>query len=615
MDTGSLKKSAVRWAGFVYIAAICFVAVCHSPVAAQSVVVTEDQAIADKFVRHTVTGITTPLPVLPDVTGFIGASYLTIADLDADGIKEIVATSGVGPDSSLATANGEVALFTWDGINKGSWTQTVLNNTFVFPNEGIVRDMNDDGNPDIVVFDKFIGSRGFWGGVYYLENQGGEIANQANWLKRTIYLDNRGSSTTPTGQRSYHRGYFIDLDGDGDDDIITMNFNMLFTPEIIFLENTGTLPYTLHTIGSGGGSLFAMFDVNGDGYLDIIAPQSNNITATLEVKGGPDGSDPLGDSVAWFKNPGPTAIAANRDLAWSRYTINNYWKNPSNPIGRGYEVVIADIDGDDISELVVSNHNHQSDYGTGNQIWPSGVYYFEIPGLGGNPGNPEDTAAWNPITIETGNVDFEYSNVALYDYSNSYLDPNVWADLYAVDRRSAGAGDQGSPGMVRAGDVNGDGRVDLVVPGDGKGRVYYYEADEPSGGSLTFNRASLYTDLQSMPGDAQIVDLDDDGDLDIVAAIFDTSVNHPSTYTSSSIFFFEQINDDPPALTAGPYLAAGTWTILPTSAESPMYLDANYDVVWKFSDDFASCSGTRVHARCRVPGAGRQFMDSTSRYG
>ena len=112
--------------------------------AAQGVVVTADQSIVDKFVRHTVTGITTPLPVLPDVTGFIGASYLTIDDLDADGIKEIICTSGVGPDSDLFTENGQVALFTWDGVNKDAWTKTILNSTFAFPNETYVRDMDGD---------------------------------------------------------------------------------------------------------------------------------------------------------------------------------------------------------------------------------------------------------------------------------------------------------------------------------------------------------------------------------------------------------------------------------------------------------------------------------------
>ena len=53
--------------------------------------------------------------------------------------------------------------------------------------------------------------------------------------------------------------------------------------------------------------------------------------------------------------------------------------------------------------------------------------------------------------------------------------------------------------------------------------------------------------------------------------------------------------DAPPVITAGPYLAAGWWPLLPTSAESAFELDVNYDVLWTFSDDFGSCSGACTH--------------------
>jgi hypothetical protein len=517
-ETMKSRLKSKKWLG-ILVAVVVLLWVGSA--AAQSVVVTEDQTIADKFTRHTVTGITTPLPVLPDITGFIGASYLTVADLDDDGVLEIIATSGVGPDSDPSTQNGEVALFTWDGPNKGDWTQTILNNTFAFPNETYVRDMDGDGDLDIVVTDEFLAN--VVGGIYYLENMGGDITDPQNWEKRGVYVD-----TTST-LRSYHRVEFVDLDGDGDDDIITMNWSGWTG----WLENTGSLPYTPHTIGTGGGSLFAMFDIDEDGDLDIIVPQfaiAQSLFNCLVLEGI------AGDGLLWFENPGADALSANPDLAWNRHSIDN-WYTSANPIGKGFEVVVADINNDGTPELVVSNHNHQNKDGGGRRIWPSGVYYFEIPGLNGNSGDPTVTADWVPITIETGNPDFVYANgaAARTDPAN---DAHVPLDVYAVDRRGSFY-DQGSPGMVRAGDVSGDGDVDLVVPGDGKGRLYYYEAGEPSGGSLTFTRASLYTDLQCMPGDAKIVDLDGDGDMDIVAAIFDTSVNKPYPYTSSSIFFFE----------------------------------------------------------------------------
>ncbi len=518
----------------IFITIMCFIVLSccmglQSMTLAQTpcVTVTEDQSVANKFTRHTVTGITTPLPVEPDVTGFIGASYLTVADIDEDGVDEIIASSGVGPDSDLATSNGEVALFTWDGSDLGVWSQVVLNNTFTFPNETEAKDIDLDGDLDIVVADHFIANNDP-GGLYYLENAGGDITDPLNWTKQTIYED-----TTPD---SYHRTYFIDLDGDSDEDIITMNFSSWTG----WCKNNGGGSYSTHTIGTGGGSLFAMFDVDQDGDLDIVTPQFSITTSLFNcvVLGGPGGSDPLGDSLIWFENPGQTTLASNPDTLWNRYTIDN-WYTSSNPIGKGLEVVVSDIDNDGTDEFVVSNHNHQNKDGGGNRIWPSGIYYFEIPGTGDTIGDPKVTSDWVPISIETGDPNFVYDSGA-NARTDPYNDPAVWADAYAVDRRGSFF-DQGSPGMVRAGNVNEDALEDLVVPGDGKGRLYYYEAAEPTGGCLTFKRATLYEYLQCMPGEAEIVDLDRDGDMDIVAAIFDTSVTNPYPYTSSSIFVYENV--------------------------------------------------------------------------
>ncbi len=65
---------------------------------------------------------------------------------------------------------------------------------------------------------------------------------------------------------------------------------------------------------------------------------------------------------------------------------------------------------------------------------------------------------------------------------------------------------------------------------------------------------------------------------------------------SPASYYFKVVRPDaPPVITAGPYLVAGYWPLLPTSAESAFELDANYDVLWTFSDDFASCSGACTH--------------------
>ena len=513
--------------GFLFMGIITYTA---QSVEISEVTITEDQSIANGFHRYTVTGIRTPLPHLPDVPGFIGVSYLTVGDINEDGTKEIIATSGVGADSAANTADGAVALFTCDGDNADNWTQTILNDTFAFPNELKLHDMDNDNDLDIVVADHFLVGDDP-SGLYYLENKGGDITNPSNWGKHTIYQD--------SNVYSYHRAQFLDIDGDGGDDIITTKLEISATePDskntMLWLENGGGGSYTPHIIGDGGGTMFNLYDIDNDSNLDIVAIQFP-ITASLftnEVLGGPVGDNPHGDSLIWFKNPGQTAMQTNPDLAWNRYTINN-WYTSSNPIGKGFEVVISDIDNDSDDELIVTNHNHQNRDNPGRRLWPSGIYLFEIPG------DPTITSNWSPITIETGDPDLVYDEDLK---TTPYLDPAVLADVYAVDRRGSYY-DQGSPGMVRAEDITGDGLPELVVPGDGKGVLYYYQNDGVTDSSISARRATLYQDPQCMPGEAEIADIDDDGHLDILAVIFDTSTEKSiPPYTSSSIFLFSTDN-------------------------------------------------------------------------
>ena len=48
---------------------------------------------------------------------------------------------------------------------------------------------------------------------------------------------------------------------------------------------------------------------------------------------------------------------------------------------------------------------------------------------------------------------------------------------------------------------------------------------------------------------------------------------------------------------SGPFLAAGTWPVLPSrkSSAGTMVLTRDYDVLWTFSDDYAACDGLCTH--------------------
>jgi hypothetical protein len=528
-----------------------------------AVVVTADQTIANKFSRHTVTGITTPLPQYPDVPGFLGASFLAVGDLNNDGILEIVCTSGEGQDVDYRTHNGEVAVFTWDGVHLDSWTQGIINNTFAFPNDLLLYDMDGDGDLDILIGDNFVFGfvTRFTSGIYWLENLGGVLTSPANWVQHTIYT----GGTNYVGRASLMHVAVLDVDGDGKQDIITsrvslgiwqttapppppalptvpekqFTFMEVFRKEDpSFIQNDADgIPgtggtcygYSRHVIGDGGGFLFDLADIDDDGYVDIYANQYLiSYLSSLIVR-----PDIHGDSLLWFKNPGPSSALS----PWNRYTISN--NNTScNPLGRGFIVIDEDIDNDGKKELIFSTNNHQEYEDT--RLWPSGVYFLDIPA------DPRITADWCPITIETG---------------DPLLDPTdplaVANDLYACDRGGSPL-QEGSPGYVRTGDFNNDGYLDLVVTGDSKGAVYYYESNGSTPGALQFKRASLYVDPGTVTAGCVLVDIDKDGDLDIVQGIYDTSVVQPVDpgyvqLASSSIFVYE--NTSPTAINLSSFAA------------------------------------------------------------
>ena len=81
-----MQKNGFRKTVTVFSLGVSFLCIFTGCTKDPKVAVTADQTIADKFERYTVTGIRTPLPQLPDVPGFVGASYLTIGDIDGDGM-------------------------------------------------------------------------------------------------------------------------------------------------------------------------------------------------------------------------------------------------------------------------------------------------------------------------------------------------------------------------------------------------------------------------------------------------------------------------------------------------------------------------------------------------
>jgi hypothetical protein len=69
------------------------------------------------------------------------------------------------------------------------------------------------------------------------------------------------------------------------------------------------------------------------------------------------------------------------------------------------------------------------------------------------------------------------------------------------------------------------------------------------------------------------------------------------------------IQEAPSVITAGPFLAAGGWWTLPISQAKAIVLDQNYNVLWTFTDDYATCDGVCSH-RARY----QKIGDTTWKY-
>ena len=163
--------------------------------------------------------------------GFLAASYLKAGDLDGDGKKEIVVTSTLGQSLNFYVKDGAVAVFKRTSEDLSSWTQSIIRADFAFANDIVIRDVNGDGEIDIMVFDNFLAGEftGFPAGIFLLKNLGGDVTDPANWEKITIF-EGDTSTNDPyelaKAVASYHQPYFVDLDGDSREDFATTRISM-----------------------------------------------------------------------------------------------------------------------------------------------------------------------------------------------------------------------------------------------------------------------------------------------------------------------------------------------------------------------------------------------------
>ncbi|MHB1021315.1 MAG: beta strand repeat-containing protein [Acidobacteriaceae bacterium] len=270
---------------------------------------------------------------------------VAMADLNGDGIPDLVTTNYNGTTMSVLLGNG-------DGTFKTHVDYAVPSNSFGI----VIGDLNGDGIPDIVV------------------------ANHGN-SGLTVFMGN-GAGTFQAGQAIATSGVtqyvaMGDFNGDGILDLVTLN------------DNTGSISVLL---GNGDGSFqaeqaygttytftygLAIADFNHDGKLDVAV--ADNAGSDVGVLLG-NGDGTFQTETTYFTDSSPANLAVadlrgngDQDLivGYSQGGVISVLlgngdgtfqakTDYTGPSGMLWDVVAADVNGDGIPDIVASNPIAQS---------------------------------------------------------------------------------------------------------------------------------------------------------------------------------------------------------------------------------------------------------------
>jgi len=373
-----------------------------------------------------------------------------LADVDGDGDLDLFEAVSGGANSVYSNVGGTFSTM-------ASWQSSDSLSTSSLA----VGDVDDDGDIDMVVANHGAENQ-------YFPNTGSSLSSTAAW-----------SSTETEDTMDVRLG---DVDGDGDLDILESNAGN--SDHIRIFNGTGYGVTPAWSTTSGGDSSDSAFgDFDGDGDLDFVTADGNDGPLTA-VNGG----QMIDSSSSW--NDGQT-----------HYT---------------YSMDLGDIDGDGDLDLAVGNaygpsriYRYDSSTSSYSMLWASNP-------PGSNSSYYSDDVLWFDYDHD-GKLDLVIGN---YDGANVIL-MNLIGTQHQGQQLSFTTGiadwtsqDTDNTQDLVAGDVNGDGKADLVALNYGYNRINF-GGTSPNYLSRTASWSSSdYMD--SMCG--ALADLDGDGDLDLFVA-------------------------------------------------------------------------------------------------
>ncbi len=439
---------------------------------------------------------------------YFGATKATVTAATATQLTVTVPTGATyAPITVLNTLTGLLAYSNSNFTptftpNKGDITSSDFSAKVDFtpglnPFSVAIADLDDDGKADLAVAN--YGSNSV--SVFRNTSSIGSVSYAAK-------IDH----TTDSAPLSVATG---DLDGDGKADLAVTNGNT-----VSVFRNTcssGIISFaTKVDISSTNPTSVAIGDLDGDGKADIVVTNENSNTVSV------------------FRNTGSSGVIS--------FAAQVVFTAGTTPIS----VAIGDFNGDGKADLVVANVNSNT------------VSVFRNTGNTGiiSYAAKEDLAvATNPYSVAIGDLDGDgKADLAVANFSSNivsvFRNNGSSGTISYAPKVDFITGD--NPYLVRIGDLNGDGKPDLVVANYASNTVSVFRNTVSTGIISYAAKVDLATG--STPNSVGIGDLDGDGRADLAVANYNSST--VSIIRNNPVFV------SPPTITSFTPTSGGTGTVV-----------------------------------------------------
>ena len=291
--------------------------------------------------------------------------------------------------------------------------------------------------------------------------------------------------TYSAGAGSRPRGIAVgDVNGDGRPDLVTANDGNGTAGVLLGQAGGGFAAVSTYSTGANSYPIsIAVADVNGDSRPDLVTANNNN-TGTVGVL--------LGQASGGFA------------------AVNAYSTGGVYP----FSIAVGDVNGDGRLDLITANIGDNTTgvlLGQAGGGFAPGSTYFTGPNSGPNGSNSSPGG----VTLADLNGDGRLDLITANYYGNTagVLLGQAGGGFAAVSTYSTGAFSY--PQGIAVGDVNGDGRPDLVTANGGNGTAGVLLGQAGGG----FAAASTYSTSASLgPQGIAIADVNGDGRPDLVTA-------------------------------------------------------------------------------------------------